>query len=172
MSNYNENIRNISFDSVFAEDVYLFQVFSYYNKCYMSNKDLQNLVESSSYIGEEVKEGKMVGYCNRSLFKHIPSKRSFSGGAMRGALQRVGIIKPTGHELFRGCVVSPQFNSDGQIISSVGYRVVDRLSRWETRKVQWKRKSVETLLCESMSLISGVIHDKALTWSNGFDYPS
>ena len=48
-----------------------------------------------------------------------------------------GLIRASGHELFRGCVVFPEFDSKGHICSAIGFRIASRLREWDKPTVKW-----------------------------------
>lgn len=64
-----------------------------------------------------------VGYCDRSLGKELPDPESFEGAMIRGTLQRFGLIKPNGRELFRGCIVVPIKDEQGAIVDMYGRKL-------------------------------------------------
>lgn len=64
-----------------------------------------------------------VGYCDRSLGKTLPDTESFEGGMVRGTLQRFGLLKPNGRELFRGCIVVPIKDESGALVDMYGRKV-------------------------------------------------
>lgn len=65
-----------------------------------------------------------IGFSNRKLGYLLPEKNRKAGAALRGRLQRLGVLKPSGHELFRGSIVVPIIN-DGRIVQVYGRKVGD-----------------------------------------------
>lgn len=61
-----------------------------------------------------------IGFCDRTLGKCIPKCRTPEGAAIRGRLQRSGLVRSSGHELFRGCIVFPTVE-DGHIVSATSF---------------------------------------------------
>src|SRR6202789_4566381 len=54
-----------------------------------------------------------LGYADRTLAYRLAPKQYKAGAEMRTALQRVGILRDSGHEHFNGSIVVPLFGSDG-----------------------------------------------------------
>jgi post-segregation antitoxin (ccd killing protein) len=48
-----------------------------------------------------------LGFANRTLGYHLPVMQTATGAALRGALQRIGLYRGTGHEHFNGSLVIP-----------------------------------------------------------------
>ena len=71
-----------------------------------------------------------VGFCDRSLCKQLPSHRTKAGREARTEFQDVGVLKPTGHETFRGFVTVPLTNIDGEVTGIYGMRI-DRKAKGE-----------------------------------------
>ena len=105
------------------DDLHISQTFEYYQQCYQGSHTAQDLVKNSCTISGEFKDSVMIGLCNRTMGKHIPKCRSAEGAAIRGSLQRCGLVKSSGHELFRGCAVFPSYDEHNNIVSAIGYRI-------------------------------------------------
>lgn len=67
-----------------------------------------------------------LGFSNRTLGYRLPEKNRKEGAALRGRLQRLGILKPSGHELFHGSLVVPIFE-DGMVKHIYGYKITEKL---------------------------------------------
>ena len=48
-----------------------------------------------------------LGYANRTLGYRLPQKNRVDGAALRGQLQRIGLMRASGHEHFSGSLVIP-----------------------------------------------------------------
>ena len=51
-----------------------------------------------------------LGFANRTLGYRLPEKNRIAGAEMRGRLQKLGILRESGHEHFNGSVVIPIFD--------------------------------------------------------------
>lgn len=56
-----------------------------------------------------------LGYANRTLAYRLPEKQIKSGAAVRGQLQRIGVLRASGHEHFQGSLVVPVFDTAGSV---------------------------------------------------------
>jgi DNA primase catalytic core len=68
-----------------------------------------------------------LGFANRTLGYRLPPKASLAGAAARGQLQRVGILRESGHEHFNGSLVVPVFDAAGHVVEAYGRKIVDNL---------------------------------------------
>lgn len=136
------------------------QAFDYYRQRYQQSELAQQFVAKSCAIDDDVKENLSVGYCDRTMGKHIPKARTYEGAAIRGSLQRAGLVRATGHELFRGCVVFPTYHENGSVISAVGYRV-GRVRTSDKLVVYWRRPEPNAFVDVGLSLARELIHGQA-----------
>lgn len=143
------------------EDIYIQQMFDYYRECYEDSEQYQQFVQESSRIPDELREHRYVGICDRTLGTEIPKARSLSGGAMRGTMQTVGLIRSSGSELFRGCAVFPKMDAQGQFISAVGYRFGKRIRHWQKEVVHWEKPKLDGYVHEGLTFVKEVIYGKA-----------
>ncbi|KZW99043.1 hypothetical protein JL49_19630 [Pseudoalteromonas luteoviolacea] len=142
------------------DEVYLNQVFQYYHERFMHSDVAQAFLVHEERVPEKFLNNPLIGLCDRTLGKHIPKARTFEGGAIRGSLQRFGILRPTGHELFRGCVIFPSFDDSGHIKSAVGYRIAERIRYWDKIIVYWQKPKAHAFEKMAMKQAKGLIHGK------------
>src|SRR5882724_589748 len=64
-----------------------------------------------------------MGFANRTLGYRLPEKNRVTGAELRGRLQRVGILRETGHEHFNGSVVIPIHNREGEVVQMYGRKI-------------------------------------------------
>lgn len=57
----------------------------------------------------------------------LPAKNRKAGADIRGRLQRLGVIRESGHEHFNGSLTVPIFNPDGQVMEMYGRKVTRAL---------------------------------------------
>ena len=103
-----------------------------------------------------------LGYANRSLAYRLPLKNRQAGEAIRTQLQRIGILRDSGHEHFNGSLVVPVFDVQGQVVEVYGRKIRDDLRQgtayhlylpgpprgvWNLEAV---RVSKEVILCEAL----------------------
>ena len=67
-------------------------------------------------IGDDVIQRFGLGFANRSLPAVLPGKSTVAGREVRARLQAIGILRSSGHELFRGSLVVPITDGDGRLV--------------------------------------------------------
>ena len=78
-----------------------------------------------------------LGFSDRTLGLQLDRLPSWQSASSRGALQRVGILKPSGHEFFRGSLVFPFFDERGHIVGAYGRRITPKLKAYSVYHVHW-----------------------------------
>ncbi len=113
-----------------------------------------------------------LGLANRTLSYRLPEKNRKAGAAIRGQLQRVGVLRESGHEHFNGSIVIPVINQ-GQVLEIYGRKVGDRLRKGTPKhlylpgphqgvfNLEALATSKEIILCESLI-------DALTFWCAGF----
>jgi len=121
-------------------------------------------------IGAEAVAAFKLGFVDRTLGLRLPQKNRAEGAALRERLQRLGLMRDTGHEHLRGCVTFPVIAESGEIGTVYG-RAIDAPTKagrhlflpgpqrgvWNPAAL----RSPEIILCE------GVI-DALTFWGAGF----
>ncbi|MEH6817175.1 MAG: hypothetical protein V7683_11605 [Pseudoalteromonas distincta] len=139
------------------DDLNIKQVFDYYQQRYQASTLAQQFVVSSCRIDDEIKFDLRIGLCDRTMGTNIPKARTPEGASIRGSLQRCGLIRATGHELFRGCIVIPTVDNNGSIISAVGYRI-GRIRNGDKAVVYWHKPEPKAYVETGMSNAKELIH--------------
>jgi DNA primase len=67
-----------------------------------------------------------LGYANRTLAYRLPEKQIKSGAAVRGQLQRLGLLRSSGHEHFTGSLIVPIANERAQVVGVYGRKIADK----------------------------------------------
>ncbi|QHJ09970.1 hypothetical protein FX988_00179 [Paraglaciecola mesophila] len=136
------------------------QAIDYYRACYQKSTFAQQFVANNCRIDNEFIAELSIGYCDRTMGKNIPKAKSPEGAEIRGSLQRCGLVRPTGHELFRGCIVIPTVDNNGSIISAVGHRV-GRLRNGDKSVVYWHKPEPKAYVDVGMSFAKELIDGQA-----------
>lgn len=142
------------------DELHIQQAFDYYQQRYQDSSLAQQFVASNCRIDNEFITELRIGYCDRTMGTNIPKARTPEGAAIRGSLQRCGLVRSTGHELFRGCIVISTVDNNGSIISAVGYRV-GRLRNGDKSVVYWHKPEPKTFVDVGMSFAKELIHGQA-----------
>lgn len=155
--NINKNAYLNVLGQINLDDLHIQQAFDYYQQCYRLSSAAQEFVASSCRIVDEFRADLDLGFCDRTMGASIPKARTPEGAAIRGSLQRAGLIRSTGHELFRGCVVIPTVDSNGCIISAMGYRI-GRIRNGDKPVVYWHKPEAKAYVESGMSFAKELIH--------------
>ena len=67
-----------------------------------------------------------LGYANRTLGLILPDKQLAAGAKVRGTLQRLGVLRTSGHEVLRGSLVVPVCDASGAVVQLYGRKLVDQ----------------------------------------------
>ena len=67
-----------------------------------------------------------LGYANRTLAYRLPEKQVAAGAKVRGQLQRLGVLRTSGHEHFQGSLVVPVFDAAGQVAEIYARKIADK----------------------------------------------
>jgi DNA primase catalytic core len=68
-----------------------------------------------------------LGYANRTLGYRLPMKQVKSGAAIRSQLQRLGLLRESGHEHFAGSLVVPVLDATGNVAEVYGRKITPNL---------------------------------------------
>jgi DNA primase len=111
-----------------AEDAKLLaQVIEFYHQTLLQSPDaLEYLAKRGLSSSEAVKHFKL-GFANRTLGYRLPEKNRVEGAALRGQLQRIGLLRASGHEHFNGSFVIPIVAPSGEVTGVYGRKITERL---------------------------------------------
>ena len=102
-----------SFSLVAGDQELLDQVIDFYHTTLKSGPEALEYLDKRGLGSMELIEHFRLGYANRTLAYRLAPKQYKAGAEMRTALQRVGILRESGHEHFNGSIVVPLFGSNG-----------------------------------------------------------
>jgi DNA primase len=98
-----------SFSLAAGDQELLDQVIDFYHTTLKSSPEALEYLEKRGLGSMELIEHFRLGYANRTLGYRLAPKQYKAGAEMRTALQRVGILRDSGHEHFNGSIVVPLF---------------------------------------------------------------
>ena len=104
-------------------------VVDHYHRSLQASERAALFLESRRLTDPAVVEAFHLGLCDRSLPGVLPSVDTVIGGAVRGRLHRLGILRASGHEQLRGCLVVPVFDEAGGIANVYARRLVDHVRK-------------------------------------------
>lgn len=103
------------------------QVIDYYHQSLKDAPEALEYLRARGLEHPELIEHFRLGYANRTLGLRLPQKTRVTGAQMRGALQRIGILRASGHEHFNGSLIVPIFDEAGQVTEIYGRKINDKL---------------------------------------------
>jgi DNA primase catalytic core len=148
------------------------QVIDYYHD------ELKKSPEALAYLKQrglnhpEMIDHFKLGFANRTLAYRLPEKNRKAGAQIRTQLQRIGILRESGHEHFNGSLVIPIINHH-QVKEVYGRKINHQLRKGTPMhlylpgahqgifNVEALRASTEIILCESLI-------DALTFWVNGY----
>jgi DNA primase catalytic core len=163
----------------------LLQVTHYYHEALKNSPDALKYLQERGLTSLEMIEQFQLGFANRTLGYGLPEKNRVAGADLRGRLQRLGILRDTGHEHFNGSLVIPVFNLEGEVVEMYG-RKIGRALRENTplhsylpgpHRGVWNEQALiaskEIILCEALIdaltfWCAGYCHVTASYGVNGF----
>jgi len=138
------------------------QVVAYYHQTLKQSPEALAYLTHRGLTDPEMIDRFQLGFANRTLNYRLPAKTRKEGAALRGQLQRLGLMRPSGHEHFNGAVVIPILDAQGQVLELYGRKITERLRPGTPlhlylpgpHKGVWNLEAVQTakevILCESL----------------------
>ena len=140
----------------------LSQVVGYYSETLKQSPEAMRYLESRGLKSSEIVDRFRLGFANRTLGYRLPAKNRAAGAEMRGRLQKLGILRESGHEHFNGSLVIPILSPAGDVQGMYGRKINDNLREGtpshlylpgEHRGV-WNEEALiaskEIILCEAL----------------------
>jgi DNA primase len=107
------------------------QVIDFYHETLKSSPEALTYLEKRGLGSMELIERLRLGYANRTLGYRLAPKQYKAGAESRTALQRVGILRDSGHKHLNGSIVVPLFGSDEgmppHVVGAYGRKLIDNL---------------------------------------------
>jgi DNA primase len=111
-----------------ADDAKLLgQVIEYYHQGLLQSPEALEYLKWRGIASEEAIRTFKLGFANRTLGYRLPEKTRVAGAELRGALQRIGIYRESGHEHFNGSLIIPVIAPSGEITEVYGRKLNDHL---------------------------------------------
>jgi len=137
------------------------QIIDYYHAALKKSPEVQDYLKQRGLDNPELIDHFKLGFANRTLAYRLPETNRKAGKEIRGQLQRIGILRESGHEHFNGSLVIPVINNN-QVLEVYG-RKINHVLRKGTPyhlylsgqhkgvfNVDALRASKEIILCESL----------------------
>jgi DNA primase catalytic core len=146
-----------------ADDrVLLVQVVNYYHETLKQSPAALKYLEGRGLKSAEMIETFRLGFANRTLGYRLPRRNRETGAELRGRLEKIGILRDTGHEHFNGSVVIPIFDVSGEVVQMYGRKITAGLRQGTplhlylsgARRGVWNETALEAskeiILCEAL----------------------
>jgi DNA primase catalytic core len=140
----------------------LLQVVGYYNEALKQSPEALRYLSSRGLQSSEIIDRFRLGFANRTLGYRLPAKNRAAGAEMRGRLQKLGILRESGHEHFNGSLLIPVITPAGEVAEMYGRKITSNLREGtpnhlylpgEHRGV-WNEEALsaskEIILCEAL----------------------
>jgi len=112
-----------------------------------------------------------VGFSDRTLGLGLPARVRGRDDDVRGRLQRLGLLRSSGHEHFRGCVTFPVADAAGGVVQVYGRTLLDdaRLGAGRHRWLPSVRRGVWNVAgLEDVVIVCDGVIDAFTFWCAGF----
>lgn len=122
-----------SFSLGAGDQALLDQVIEFYHATLKASPEALGYLERRGLGNLELIERFRLGYANRTLAYRLAPKQYKAGAEMRAALQRVGILRDSGHEHFNGSIVVPLLGGGSNdpaarpVVGAYARKVLDNL---------------------------------------------
>ena len=115
----------VAFDA--DDQLLLNQVIGYYHETLKQSPEALAYLAKRGLNSSELIERFKLGYANRTLSLRLPLKNRQAGEAIRTQLQRIGLLRDSGHEHFNGALVVPVFDEQNNVVEVYGRKIRDDL---------------------------------------------
>jgi DNA primase len=103
------------------------QVVDYYHETLKQSPEALKYLQHRGLEHPEMIEHFRLGFSNRTLGYRLPERNRKDGMEIRGRLQRLGILRESGHEHFTGSVVIPVIDLEGNVTEIYGRKIGEGL---------------------------------------------
>ena len=146
-----------------AEDrAVMLEVVRYYSQTLRDTVEAKRYLEKRGLKSAEMLVRFKLGFSDRMLGPALPDRNRLAGAEVRGQLERLGIVRTSGHEHLRGSLVIPVMNLEGDVVQMYGRKINDNLRTGTDYHLYlpgpmrgvWNEEafvaSKEIILCESL----------------------
>lgn len=103
------------------------QVVAFYHEQLKLSPEALGYLAKRGLDSPEMIERFQLGFANRTLGYRLPEKSRKTGEELRGQLQRLGLLRESGHEHLNGSLVVPLFDQGGNVVQLYGRKIGERL---------------------------------------------
>ncbi|MGH8032189.1 MAG: CHC2 zinc finger domain-containing protein [Luteimonas sp.] len=111
-----------------ADDAELLaQVIDYYHATLKQSPEALAYLDQRGIGSEEAIDRFRLGFANRTLGLRLPAMNRKAGAEVRTRLQRLGVLRQSGHEHFNGSLVIPVCDAAGNVVEVYGRKITPNL---------------------------------------------
>jgi hypothetical protein len=145
----------------------LAQIVAYYHES-LKRTPMAMAVLKKYGVNAEAVERFRIGVSDRSLGYRLPKANRTAGAEIRSRLQRLGVLRDTGHESLRGCITVPLFDEHGAVSSIYGWRLNSRLLESPDAYVSANAIfNIETFTASREIVVCSSVLDAVIVWCTG-----
>jgi DNA primase catalytic core len=102
------------------------RVVELYHTTFMNRPSAMQYLQSRGCFHPEAVKKFSLGYANRTLGYRVPATTA-DGKVLKARLQKLGVLRESGHEHLNGCVIFPITNRSREIVEMYGRRITKTL---------------------------------------------
>src|SRR5436190_498053 len=103
------------------------QVVDFYHTALLQSAEALAYLDKRGIGDRELIERFKLGFANRTLGLRLPQKTRVDGEEIRTRLQKVGLLRESGHEHFNGSLIVPVFDEAGNVTEAYGRKITEKL---------------------------------------------
>jgi DNA primase catalytic core len=115
----------VAFDA--DDQALLNQTVGYYHERLLATTEAAEYLAARGLVHPELVAYFKLGVADRTLGLRLPEKNRKAGADIRAQLQKIGLIRDSGHEHFNGSLVVPVFDESGNVVEVYGRKLLDNL---------------------------------------------
>ena len=113
-----------------ADDAKLMgEVADYYTRTLKATPEALAYLAKRGLAHSELIDTFGLGFADRTLGYRLPEKNRKAGADVRGQLQRLGVLRDSGHEHLRGSLIVPIRDASGGVVNLYGRKIGDNLRK-------------------------------------------
>ena len=151
----------------------LLEIVGFYQETLHESPEAMRYLESRGLHSAEMVERFRLGFANRTLGYRLEAKNRAGGAALRGRLQRLGILRESGHEHFNGSLVIPVVTPAGDVAEMYGRKITPNLREGTPLHLYLKGEhrgvwNEEALIASKEIILCEALIDALTFWAAGF----
>jgi DNA primase catalytic core len=151
----------------------LLEIVDYYSRTLKQSPEALKYLVSRGLQSSEIVDRFKLGFANRTLGYGLEAKNRAGGAAIRGRLQRLGILRESGHEHFNGSLIIPVVTPAGDVMEMYGRKITPNLREGTPLHLYLKGEhrgvwNEEALIASKEIILCEALIDALTFWVAGF----